>query len=93
LVVDWRRLQVHNERSSGGHVKIGEIEKGADKIIVNVKDFKGKTYVDVRTYFENDQGEMIPTKKGISLNPDNVDEMIKLLQKAKKSLGERTEET
>lgn len=74
-------------------MKIGEIEKGADKIIVNVKDFKGKTYVDVRTYFENDQGEMIPTKKGISLNPDNVDEMIKLLQKAKKSLGERTEET
>ena len=35
---------------------IGEIQKtGTDKIIVTVKEFKGKTYIDVRTFFENDE--------------------------------------
>lgn len=67
---------------------IGEIQKGTDKIIVTVKEFKGKTYVDIRTYFENDQGEMMPTKKGVSLTPDNLDDILKLLQEAKKAVKE-----
>jgi len=66
---------------------IGEIQKGTDKIIVTVKEFKGKTYVDIRTYFENDQGEMMPTKKGVSLTPENLDEIIILLQSAKKEVA------
>ncbi len=68
-------------------MKIGEIQKtGTDKIIITVKEFKGKTYVDVRNYFENDEGEMVPTKKGISLTPENLDELIQLLGEAKKNL-------
>jgi len=66
---------------------IGEIQKtGTDKIIVTLKEFKGKTYVDVRTFFENDEGEMVPTKKGVSLTPDNLDELIRLLTEAKEKL-------
>jgi hypothetical protein len=66
---------------------IGEIQKtGTDKIIVSLKEFKGKTYVDVRTFFENDEGEMIPTKKGVSLTPDNLDQLIRLLTEAKEKL-------
>lgn len=70
---------------------IGEIQKtGNDKILVTVKEFKGKTYIDVRTHFENDEGEMIPTKKGVSLTPENVDELINLLTEAKKKLPAAT---
>jgi hypothetical protein len=72
-------------------MQIGEIQKGKDKIIVTVKEFKGKQYIDLRTHFENDQGEWIPTKKGISLTPDNLDDMIGFLQKAKKAAPEKAE--
>jgi hypothetical protein len=72
-------------------MQIGEIQKGKDKIIVTVKEFKGKQYIDLRTHFENDQGEWIPTKKGISLTPDNIDDMIGFLQKAKKAAPEKAE--
>jgi hypothetical protein len=72
-------------------MQIGEIRKGNDKIIVTVKEFKGKQYIDLRTYFENDQGEWIPTKKGISLTPDNLDEMIQFLQKAKEATPDKAE--
>ncbi|MDR2017848.1 MAG: transcriptional coactivator p15/PC4 family protein [Syntrophobacterales bacterium] len=71
-------------------MKIGEIQKGTDKIIVTVKEFKGKTYVDIRTYFENDQGEMTPTKKGVSLTPDNLDDILNILQEARKVTREGT---
>ena len=72
-------------------MQIGEIQKGKDKIIVTVKEFKGKQYIDLRTHFENDQGEWIPTKKGISLTPDNIDDMIGFLQKAKKAAPDKAE--
>ena len=72
-------------------MQIGEIPKGNDKIIVTVKEFKGKQYIDLRTHFQNDQGEWIPTKKGISLTPDNLDEMIQFLQKAKKAAAGKGE--
>ncbi len=72
-------------------MEIGEIQKGKDKIIVTVKEFKGKQYIDLRTYFQNDDGEWIPTKKGISLTPDNLDEMIQFLQKAKKAAPAKAE--
>ena len=72
-------------------MKIGEIQKtGTDKIIVTVKEFKGKTYIDVRNFFENDEGEMVPTKKGVSLTPENLDELIHLLGEAKKNLPKDT---
>jgi hypothetical protein len=73
-------------------MQIGEIEKGKDKIIVTVKEFKGKQYIDVRTHFENDEGEWIPTKKGISFTPENLAEAIKLLQKAQKKVAEKEAE-
>jgi len=72
-------------------MQIGEIGKGKDKIIVTVKEFKGKQYIDIRTFFENDEGEWIPTKKGISFTPENLDEAIKLLQKAKKNVEGKEE--
>jgi hypothetical protein len=70
---------------------IGEIAKGKDKIIITVKEFKGKQYIDMRTYFENGEGEWIPTKKGISLTPDHLDEMITFLQEAKKKVAGKEE--
>lgn len=65
-------------------MEIGDIAKGKDKIIVAFKEFKGKEYIDIRTHFQNDKGDWIPTKKGITLSPDNLDDMIDLLKKAKK---------
>jgi hypothetical protein len=65
-------------------MQIGEIEKGKDKIIIAIKEFKGREYVDVRTYFVNDEGEWIPTKKGITFSPETIDDAIRYLQEAKK---------
>ncbi|HBA54646.1 transcriptional coactivator p15/PC4 family protein [Syntrophorhabdus aromaticivorans] len=70
-------------------MQVGMIERGKDRIIVSQKEFKGKEYVDIRVYFENAEGEWIPTKKGISISYDNVDEIITLLQKTKKKSAEK----
>ncbi|MBP8625338.1 MAG: transcriptional coactivator p15/PC4 family protein [Syntrophorhabdaceae bacterium] len=67
-------------------MEIGEINKGRDKIIFALKEFKGKRYIDIRTYFENDDGEWLPTKKGITFSPDLLDDVMKILEDAKKAI-------
>lgn len=68
-------------------MEVGEISKGKDKIIVAVREFKGKEYVDIRTHFESNDGDWIPTKKGITLSLDSLDDMIELLQSAKQKVS------
>lgn len=70
-------------------MEIGELQKGKDKIIIALKEFKGKEYIDIRTHFENNDGDWIPTKKGVTFSPESLDEMIELLTAAKKKMSEK----
>lgn len=61
---------------------IGEIQKkDTEKIQVARKEFKGFEYVDIRTMFLGEDGQWQFTKKGITLAPAKVKELIAVLQK------------
>jgi hypothetical protein len=50
-----------------------------DPIIVSVSDFKGKPRLDMRHYYETDEGEMSPTRKGVNVPLDDALELIEAL--------------
>ncbi len=50
---------------------VAEMEKGwNEKIVFNLSEFKGKKYADIRIYYEDDEGEWKPTKKGVTVSLD-----------------------
>ncbi len=54
---------------------IGEMEKGwNEKIVFSVSEFKGKNYANIRIYYEDDEGEWKPTKKGVTVSLDTFAE-------------------
>ncbi len=62
---------------------IGEIERNpTERLRISTENFKGRDYIDVRIYYEADDGEWKPTKKGVTIAPDKVEEVIGLLTKA-----------
>lgn len=66
---------------------IGDIERSETEVLrVSAEEYKGRKYLDIRIYFENDQGEWKPTKKGVTVSPDKVQEFIELIRKAEESL-------
>ena len=66
---------------------IAEIEKNMkERIRVSIEEYRGSRFIDVRVYWENDQSEWLPSKKGIALNKDSIDQVINALQKAGKEL-------
>jgi hypothetical protein len=47
---------------------------GEETLRVSLSVFKGKTYVDVRLFYEDANGELAPTKKGVTITPELWDE-------------------
>lgn len=41
-----------------------------DTFVFQTTEFKGKTYIDIRTFYTDDAGELQPTKKGINIPRD-----------------------
>ena len=73
-------------------MKIGEVTKNSQEVIrVSLQDYQGTDVIDVRTYWQNADGNWIPTKKGISLTHYVIEDVIKLLQKAFKKMEAQAE--
>ena len=50
---------------------------------VSLSEFKNKKYLDIRRMWNND-GEILPTKKGVTIQLDEIDNLITILNNIKK---------
>ena len=58
------------------------IEKSEnERVRVALNEFSGKMLLDIRTYFQAEDGDWRPTKKGVSLGADKLDELKESLTK------------
>lgn len=74
--------------SEGSGVKneSGEISWELDKNrSVKVREFKGKTFIDIREYYEKD-GKQLPGKKGISLSVSQWKKLTEYIEEINKVL-------
>lgn len=66
---------------------VTEMERGwNEKIVFSLSEFKGKNYADIRIYYEDDEGEWKPTKKGIAITLDRFQEFQEHLAKLEEFL-------
>lgn len=67
---------------------IGEIDKNQkEKIRVSIEEYRGSRFIDCRVYWQDETGEWKPSRKGISLSQDTIDEVTEALRKASKQLA------
>ena len=56
------------------------IEKNSrERIVVSETEYKGNKYVDVRVFYKDTDGSLKPTRKGVSLRPEKVAELVAAL--------------
>ena len=56
------------------------IEKNSrESIVVSETTHMGYDLVDVRVYYKDEAGELKPTRKGVSLHREQLDDVIKAL--------------
>ena len=69
-------------------IDIATIEKSkTEELRIALKEYKGHRYLDIRTFIEPyaDEGQgRVPSKKGITLSPAKLPELITALQEAER---------
>lgn len=54
-----------------------------EQLQVAIKEFKGKSYLDMRIFYTTDEGATwLPTKKGVTCSPDNIGLLKEAVDKA-----------
>jgi hypothetical protein len=59
-----------------------------EEIRVSISTFKGRKYLDIRVFYQGDDGEYKPSKKGVALSPELLPELETAIQKLKEALHE-----
>jgi len=68
---------------------IDEFEKNSrEKIMILIKKFKNNYYLDLRVYFKGSDDEYKPSKKGIMISLELLDDLKEALEKVEKALDE-----
>ncbi|MFP4363924.1 MAG: transcriptional coactivator p15/PC4 family protein [Spirochaetia bacterium] len=67
------------------------VQIGKD-IRVQAEEFKGKWYVSIRKWYEDDEGEWRPTRKGINMKVEEWNEFLQKLDEIRKDIGSQTKD-
>ena len=65
---------------------LGSIERHKGEIRVALDDFRGKTLLNIRYFYQNKDGAFIPTKKGVALTSNELDSLVGFVMRAKEFL-------
>ena len=56
-----------------------------EQLQISVSEYKGRSYFNLRIYYTTDDGATwLPTKKGVTFAPDQVDILADAIEEAKK---------
>lgn len=63
-------------------------KNAVEEIRVSLNVFRGRQYIDIRTYFKGDDGEYRPSKKGVTLSPELISDLEEAVKKLSDVLDE-----
>ena len=58
-----------------------------EEVRISLTSYRGHDLVDIRVFFQDDQGEWRPTKRGVSLSVDSFAELREAVAKAEEMLN------
>ena len=58
-----------------------------EEVRISLTSYRGHDLVDIRVFFQDEQGEWRPTKRGVSLSVDSFSELREAVVKAEEMLN------
>ena len=66
------------------------LEKNSrESLVINQTEIKGVKLVDVRVFYKDENGDLKPTKKGVSVRLNQLDALIKALSEVSATAREQ----
>ena len=62
--------------------------RATEHLQIAINEYKGKSYLDLRIFYTTDDGaNWLPTKKGVTVSPDNLQLFKEAIEKAIEEFG------
>ena len=62
-----------------------------EQLQISVSEYKGRSYLNMRIFYTTDEGATwLPTKKGVTFAPDQLDLLEEAIQEARKEFMDAT---
>ena len=56
-----------------------------EQLQISISEYKGKSYLNMRIFYTTDEGNTwLPTKKGVTFSPEQIDILTDAIEEAKK---------
>lgn len=56
-----------------------------EQLQISISEYKGKSYLNMRIHYTTDEGNTwLPTKKGVTFTPEQLDVLTEAIEEAKK---------
>ena len=79
-----------DEVQATDEVLVRSIDKGmGSRIHIRLSKFRDRDYLDIRNFYETDDGEWKPTRKGIAIPVELYDDLMEGLGAAKDEIEKR----
>ena len=60
-----------------------------EQLQISISEYRGKSYLNMRIFYTTDDGQTwLPTKKGVTFPPEQIDMLEEAIQEAKKEFME-----
>ena len=60
-----------------------------EQLQISISEYRGKSYLNMRIFYTTDDGRTwLPTKKGVTFTPEQIDMLEEAIQEAKKEFME-----
>ena len=68
--------------------RLATIDRNAtEQLQISIKSFKDREYLDLRIFYTTDEGaSWLPTKKGVTVSPENLETLKEAVEEAIKEL-------
>ena len=64
-----------------------------EQMQISINEYKGKSYLDLRIHYTTDDGQTwLPTKKGVTCSPENLETLRDAIDEAMKEFMTEAEE-
>lgn len=68
-------------------IQIADIPRNKTEIIrIEITEYREKKLLNIRTWYENEEGNYAPTKKGVAIPIENFDQLYQAIAKAKETI-------
>lgn len=72
----------------GGRLPLLEIQKNStERLRIEITEYRGVTFVDLRTWYVDGSGDYKPSSKGVTIRPGQVAEVVQGLMLAARAVG------